>query len=83
MWLQPVHNQPIHNPSYLVPALISPRQGYTTEEIVGKLKKLGADNVQFPADGFISAEIATDSLKNLESVAIVQIKHRHQMNNRP
>lgn len=83
MWLQPVPNQTIHNHSHLVPALISPRQGHTTEEIVERLKDLGAHEIQCPAKGFISAEIATDSLKNLESIAIVQIKHHHQMHDRP
>ncbi|MBE9167561.1 hypothetical protein IQ238_08535 [Pleurocapsales cyanobacterium LEGE 06147] len=82
MWLQPVQNQPIHNSSCTVPALLSPRQGHTQEEIVNQLEKLEAENLQFPADGFISAEIKPNSVKDLESVAIVEIKHRYQMHNR-
>lgn len=81
MWLQPVQNQPIYNPLCKVPVLISPRQGHTQEEVVYQLEKLGVENLQFPSDGFISAEISPDSLKNLEPLAIVEIKQRYQMHN--
>ncbi len=79
MWLQPVQNPPIHNQACKVPALISPRQGHTQKEVIDRLQKLGAENLQFPADGFISAEISPDSVQNLECLAIVEIKQRHQM----
>lgn len=81
MWLQPVQNPPVQNPSCRVPALISPRQGHTQEEVVSQLEKLGAENLQFPADGFISAEINSDSVKNLQNLAIVEIKQKYQMRN--
>ena len=81
MWLQIVQNPPIHNQACKVPALISPRQGHTQEEVIDRLQKLGAENLQFPADGFISAEISPDSVKNLECLAIVEIKQRYQMRN--
>ena len=81
MWLQPVQNPPIENLSCRVPALISPRQGHTQEEVVSQLEKLGAENLQFPADGFISAEINYDSVKNLQNFAIVEIKQKYQMRN--
>ncbi len=82
MWLQLVQNPPIHNQAGKVPALISPRQGHTQEEVIDRLQKLGAENLQFPAAGFISAEISPDSVKNLECLAIVEIKQRYQMHNR-
>ena len=82
MWLEPVQNQPTHNSSDRVPVLISPCQGHTQEEVIDRLQQLGAENLQFPADGFISAEIDPDSVKNLESLASVEIKQRYQMHNK-
>lgn len=81
MWLQPVQNPPINNPSCLIPVLISPRQGHTQEEIVERLEHLGAKNLQLPAEGFISAEISPDFVSNLECLAIVEIKQKYKMHN--
>ncbi len=82
MWLQPVQNSPINNQACKVPVLISPHQGHTQEEVIARLQKLGAENLQFPADGFISAEIRRDSVENLECLATVEIKQHYQMHNR-
>ena len=82
MWFQLVQNPPINNPSCMVPVLISPRQGHTQEEVIDKLRDIGAQNLQFPAAGFISAEISSESVQNLECLAIVEIKQRYQMHNR-
>lgn len=82
MWLQPVQNQLIHNSLCKVPALISPRQDHTQKEVIDQLEKFGAENLQFPVNGFISAYIDPNSVKNLESVAIVEIKHRYQFHHK-
>lgn len=80
MWLQPIPSSPpIYNRSSKLPALLSPLQGYSQDEVVVKLKDLGAENVEIPAEGFISAEIRPDSVENLEDMAIVEIKHPYQM----
>ncbi|MEM9275234.1 MAG: hypothetical protein AAGA80_20070 [Cyanobacteria bacterium P01_F01_bin.143] len=82
MWLQLVQNPPINNPSCTIPVLVSPRQGHTQEEVIDKLRDIGARNLRFPATDFISAEISPESVQYLECLAIVEIKQRYQLHNR-
>lgn len=82
MWLQPVQSHQIDDPSCTIPTLILPRQGHTQAEIVSQLEKFGAKNLQFPGNNMISAEINRDLIKNLQHLAIVEIKQTYQLRTR-
>jgi hypothetical protein len=82
MWLKPVPNQQIQHSVSKVPVLICPFQGHSQEEVINQLQKLDAENIQIPAPGFISTEISPDSIKEIESLATVEIKPKYRMRNR-
>ena len=62
----------------LISILVEPHKGRTDDEVVKELSKLGANDIEVLARGFISAQLPQSKFKTLELIAHIHIKQTHQ-----
>lgn len=58
----------------LLPVLIETYKEHTEEEVVGKLKEYGGEEIEILAPGFISATATRACIKKLAPLASVEVK---------
>ena len=61
-------------PNAELDVLVEPTAGHTVEEVVDRLREVGAANVEVLSPGFVSARATRDALRSLESIAIAHPK---------